>query len=64
MKNVLFIFLSFISVISYSQYLPLLDENHSWNVDLHFSVFGDNPFIITNEITVVGETIINGNTYK
>ncbi|PHS60630.1 MAG: hypothetical protein COB12_12965, partial [Flavobacterium sp.] len=57
--------LSLISVISYSQYLPLLDESHSWNVDLHGStIFGGDPYIITNEITVSGSTIINGNTYK
>jgi len=42
----------------------MLEEGHTWSVDIHGSFFGDDPYIITDDISVSGETIINGKTYK
>ncbi len=63
MKLSIFILSLFYFSVSYSQ-LPMLEENHVWNIDLHGSFFGEDPYIITNQITVSGETVINGKSYK
>ena len=64
MKNlILFVTLLFCN-LSYSQYLFMLDEDHIWSVDINGSNFGDDPWIITEQISVSGSTVINGKTYK
>lgn len=64
MKNLIIIIVLFISNLSYSQFLPMLEEDHTWSVDINGSLFGEDPWRITENISVSGSTIINDKTYK
>ena len=46
-------------------YLPMLEEDNIWSVDFFSDPFGGgNTGIITDQITVAGETVIGSHTYK
>ncbi len=46
-------------------YLPMLEEDNAWSVDVHFCPFGDpDTFTVTSQITITGEEVVNGITYK
>ncbi|MFT4669763.1 MAG: hypothetical protein ACI9M9_000880 [Flavobacteriaceae bacterium] len=51
---------------SYAQpYLPMLEENNIWSVDFFSDPFGGGSTgIVTDQITVAGETVIGSQTYK
>jgi hypothetical protein len=51
----------FISLISYSQ-IPTLDENNTWSI-IHWS-FWSGGYVGLDSITILGEEVINGKTYK
>ena len=50
---------------SYAQFLPMLEEDNVWNIDFYVDPFGGGPTgIISSEIYLADETIINSETYK
>ncbi|MFT5436258.1 MAG: hypothetical protein ACI840_000902 [Ulvibacter sp.] len=51
---------------SYAQtYLPMLEEDNIWSVDFFSDPFGGGSTgIVTDQITVAGETVIGSQTYK
>ena len=61
---IIVLILLFVCNLSNSQYLPMLEEDHTWSVDLNGSNFGEDPWIRTDDISVSGSTVINGKTYK
>ncbi|MFT4848799.1 MAG: hypothetical protein ACI83B_001334 [Sediminicola sp.] len=63
MKNLLTCFLIFF--ISYSNaqpYISMLEESNQWDT-VHWS-YWSGGYVAVNEITIIGEEIINGKTYK
>ena len=57
----LFVFIFLISLISYSQ-IPTLDENNNWTrIGWSFWAGG---YVDLDIITILGEQVINGKTYK
>ncbi|MCZ6595462.1 MAG: T9SS type A sorting domain-containing protein [Bacteroidetes bacterium] len=51
---------------SYSQnYIPMLEEDHTWSVDVYFDPFKcDCPHTVTQQVTVSGSIVVDGKTYK
>ena len=68
MKKTLLIISSlfFLNVLFAQPYLPMLDEDHTWSVDVRFCPFGGppDPYTQTMQITIAGEEIVNNITYK
>ncbi len=45
-------------------YLPILDENHIWSVDVELCPFGGGTYgTLTHQVSLGGTTVINGKTY-
>jgi hypothetical protein len=62
-KIVFIIFL--INGLAWSQpYLPMLEENHTWSVDVYYCTFGGEVYTVTEQLTVSGAVVIDGKTYK
>ena len=65
MKKILFIAVLLIYGISSSQdYIPLLQEDNAWSVDVLWSDFGGNLWIETQQITISGTATFNNKTYQ
>jgi len=62
MKYLLLLFILLFSTISYSQFIPTLDEDHSWNV-IYWS-FWSGGYTNINNFSLLGEETINDKTYK
>lgn len=56
----------FITLSSIAQpYIPMINENHTWSVDIHYYTPGQPYYIITQQLTYEGETVmVNGLTYR
>ncbi len=61
MKKLLVIIAVLFYTVSFSQFIPMLEQGNSWNV-IGLDGFGGPPVNVTRAI--VGEEIINGITYK
>ncbi|MEM7085999.1 MAG: T9SS type A sorting domain-containing protein [Bacteroidota bacterium] len=70
MKTLFFSFFVLLFSISNAQdYIPMLEENHTWSVDFKYGILppGCEPncdYIITEQITVADEVVVDGKTYK
>ena len=67
MKTILLALSLFIIHYSYAQpYIPMLEEFHTWSVDVYYCPFVEpfEEFTITQQLTVLGEIVVNGKTYK
>jgi hypothetical protein len=67
MKTTLLLFFVFFFGICRAQdYLPMLEEDYTWSVDVYFDPFVDPPvaYTVTQQITVSGEVVVDGKTYK
>lgn len=67
MNTFLVTILFFVSTISFSQYIPLLQENNTWSVDVHYEPYGqpEPPYswIITEQISIGEIEVIDGVEY-
>ncbi len=58
----------FVIIFSYSyaqSYIPMLEEDNTWSVDVYFDPFKcDCPFTVTQQVTVSGSIVVDGKTYK
>ncbi len=46
-------------------FLPMLEEDHQWSVDVYWCPFGGpDPYTVTYQLTIVGEEVVNNITYK
>jgi len=67
MKTALTALFVFIFSYSYAQsFLPMLEEDHIWSVDVYFDPFVDPPveYTITHQVSVSGAIPMNGKIYK
>ncbi|RLD27054.1 MAG: hypothetical protein DRI70_04915, partial [Bacteroidetes bacterium] len=67
MKKIIFLFLVFLFSYSYSQsFLPMLEEDNIWSVDVYFDPFVKPPveYTITHQMNVSGAITMNGKIYK
>lgn len=66
MKTKLLVLFLFICCYSYTQnYIPMLEEYHTWSVDVYYDLFKP-PLVytVTQQVTVAGEIVVNGKIYK
>lgn len=68
MKKLLFLIsLCFLNHSFAQPFLPMLDNDHRWSVDVVYCPFGGPPpfsFTTTYQLSIIGEEIVNGKTYK
>lgn len=65
MKTKLLVLFVFVYCYSYTQsYIPMLEEDHTWSVDVYYDTFGGDVYTITEQVTVSGAVVVNGKTYK
>ena len=67
MKTKLLVLFLFICCYSYTQsYIPMLEEDNIWSVDEYVNILSNPPimYTITHQVTVSGDTIVDGKTYK
>jgi len=67
--KLLSLFILCFSICSAQDYLPMLDEDHTWSVDFQFGILppGCEPncnYTITEQITVSGAVVVDGKTYR
>ena len=66
MKSIyVFIGIVFTSLSSIAQsYIPMINEDHTWSVDVHYYTSGQPYYIVSQQFSLNGETVlINGMTY-
>ncbi len=67
MKKILFILFVLVYYQFYSQsYIPMLEEDHIWSVDVYFDPYVKPPveYTITHQVSVSGAIPMNGKIYK
>ncbi|MCZ6595463.1 MAG: T9SS type A sorting domain-containing protein [Bacteroidetes bacterium] len=63
--NLLVICLFVFGLSNAQPYFPMLEEDHTWSVDVYFNPLDDPPpFTQTFQVTVSGSVVVDGKTYK
>jgi len=62
--KLLTILICFGAVGNAQDYIPMLDKNHTWSVDVYYNPFlCECPYTVTQQVTVSGAIVIDGKTY-
>lgn len=59
----LLIVLLLTSYVSTAQFLTMLEENHTWSVDINGEDFDGNMYTLSIDINLSGNMVVNGKTY-